>query len=379
MADDSSQERTELPTAKRLEDARKRGQVPRSTELQTFLLLIVSSASLAMTGGNMVTGIRAAMQNDLSFGYADLLDTTELPALLATSFLAMLSPVVPVIAVLVATVLIGSGLLGGWVFSSDLIRPKFERIDPLKGFGRIFSSRGLVELLKAMAKFCVVASVMAVLVYGMVRELRVLPGLDINSALSRGAGMMLDMFLYLSLTLIVVVVLDVPYQLWKHRSELMMTRQEIRDEIKQTEGKPEVKAAIRARQREVAERKMMQAVPTADVIITNPTHYAVALKYDAAKGHAPIVVAKGRDLIAATIRETAQEAAVPLFSAPPLARAIYFSTEIDKQIPETLFVAVAQVLAYVYQLKKLAPALRHTVPAPRELPVPPELDPEGAA
>lgn len=377
MADNSSQERTELPTPKRLEDARKRGQVPRSIELQTFLLLLVASAALAMNGDDMVRGLRAALESGLSFDQAGLVNSDELPALLAGSFAAMFKPVLPVIAVLVVVVLAGSGLLGGWVFSSDLIKPKLERIDPLKGLGRIFSSRGLIELLKALAKFFVVATVMALLVYSMVGELRLLPALGIDNGLFRGAGMMLDVFLYLSLTLVVVVLVDVPFQLLKHRNELMMTRQEVRDEIKQSEGKPEVKAAIRARQRELAQRKMMQAVQTADVIITNPTHYAVALKYDSAKARAPVVVAKGRDLIAATIRERAREFSVPLFSAPPLARAIFFSTDLDKQIPEQLFVAVAQVLAYIYQLRNAGPGTRDTIPLPRNLPVPADLDPEG--
>jgi flagellar biosynthetic protein FlhB len=377
MADDSSQERTELPTPKRLEDARKRGQVPRSTELQTFLLLLVASAALAFTGSNMVSGIKLALQSSLGYEQPNLLISEELPVLLASSFAAMFEPVLPFILTLIVTVLAGSGLLGGWVFSSDLIRPKLERINPLKGLARIFSSRGVVELLKALAKFAVVAAVMALLVYSLVQELSQLPGLGIDNGLARGAAMMLDIFLYLSLTLIAVVVLDVPYQLWKHRNELMMTRQEVRDEIKQSEGKPEVKAAIRARQREFAQRKMLQAIQTADVIITNPTHYAVALKYDATKARAPVLVAKGRDLIAATIREKAQEFSVPLFSAPPLARAIYFSTEIDRQIPEKLFVAVAQVLAYVYQLRKSSPAERSSIPQPKDLPVPPDLDPES--
>jgi flagellar biosynthetic protein FlhB len=376
MAESTSQERTEQPTPKRLEDARKRGQVPRSVELQTFLLLVASSASLAFTGGDMVASLKTALQDSLLIEHADLLNGEELPALLAASFVAMFRSVLPVVLVLLATVLVGSGILGGWLFSSDLIRPKWERIDPLKGFGRIFSSRGLIELVKALGKFSVVAAVMAVLVYSMVSRLKMLPELDVSSALFRSAQMMLDVFLYLSLTLVVVVLLDVPYQLWKHKQELMMTRQEVRDEAKQSEGKPEVKAAIRSRQRELSQRKMLDALPTADVIITNPTHYAIALKYDSTKARAPIVVAKGRDLIAATIRERAKDHGIPFFSAPPLARAIYFSTEIEKEVPEKLFLAVAQVLAYVYQLKKTSPEKRMDVPVPRDLQVPPDMDPE---
>jgi len=376
MAESTSQERTEQPTPKRLEDARKRGQVPRSVELQTFLLLVASSVSLAFTGGDMVASLRIALQDSLLIEHADLLSGEELPAILAGSFVAMFRSVLPVVMVILATVIVGSGILGGWLFSSDLIRPKWERIDPLKGLGRIFSSRGLIELVKALGKFFVVAAVMAVLVYSMVSRLKMLPELDVSSALFRSAQMMLDVFLYLSLTLVVVVLLDVPYQLWKHKQELMMTRQEVRDEAKQSEGKPEVKAAIRSRQRELSQRKMLDALPTADVIITNPTHYAIALKYDATKARAPIVVAKGRDLIAATIRERAKDHGIPFFSAPPLARAIYFSTEIEKEVPEKLFLAVAQVLAYVYQLKKTSPEKRMDVPVPRDLQVPPDMDPE---
>lgn len=377
MAENTSQERTEQPTSKRLQDARKRGQVARSQELQTFLLLVASASVFLVAGDSMLDGLKRAMESALTFDDALRVDSMDLPFLFVEEFGVMFKVIIPLMLIALMANIIGSGVLGGWIFSREVLAPKLERISPLKGFGRIFSVRSLVELLKAVGKFILVGFFVAVMLLSFVGPLRMLPQADLDIALLQGSNMMLEVFLYASLSLVLVVLIDIPYQLWKHRKELMMTRQEVKDELKQSEGKPEVKAAIRARQREMAQRRMMDALEEADVVITNPVHYAVAIRYDSSRSNAPIVVAKGKDLLAAMIRERAQDRDIPLFPAPPLARAIYHSTPLDKAIPQSLYIAVAQVLAYVYLLKNTTKEQRADIPVPEISGVPADLADRG--
>lgn len=377
MAENTSQEKTEQPTSKRLQDARKRGQVARSQELQTVLLLLSSASVFLIFGDSMLDGLKHALESALTFDDALRVDSTDLPLIFIEELGVMFSAIIPLLVVTVMANIIGSGVVGGWIFSREVLAPKLERISPLKGFARIFSVRSLVELVKAVGKFILVGVFVAVMLWSFVGPLRLLPQTNLNIALLQGSNMMLDVFLYASLSLVLVVLIDIPYQLWKHRKELMMTRQEVKDELKQSEGKPEVKAAIRARQREMAQRRMMDALEGADVVITNPVHYAVAVRYDSSRSNAPIVVAKGKDLLAAMIRERAQEKDIPLFPAPPLARAIYHSTPLDKAIPQSLYIAVAQVLAYVYLLKNTAKKQREDIPVPEISGVPADLADRG--
>jgi flagellar biosynthetic protein FlhB len=273
----------------------------------------------------------------------------------------------PLLLLLAALALASPVALGGWAFSTEALFPKFERIDPMKGFARIFSTHGLVELCKALGKFALVGSVILFTLYKVLDEISELAGHDINFALGEAGSLLLWCFLAFSATLLLVAGIDVPYQIWQHNKQLMMTKQEVRDEAKETEGRPEVKQAIRQKQMEIAQRRMMDDVKKADVVITNPTHYAVAISYDKTSGKAPVVLAKGKDFIAAKIRELAAEHKVTIFSAPPLARALFFSTDLNQEIPEKLFVAVAQVLAYIYQLRN-AVLNRTTLPVPPNLP-----------
>jgi flagellar biosynthetic protein FlhB len=244
-----------------------------------------------------------------------------------------------------------SVILGGISFSSESLVPKLEKLSPLKGFKRMFSARGLSELLKAMAKFLLIGGITILLLYNTLGKYLALHGMDMEQAISHLNGLIGWSVVLLASSLIVIAAIDVPFQLWDHKRQLKMTRQELRDEMKETEGKPEVKGRIRQLQREMAQRRMMEQVPKADVIVTNPTHYAVALQYDPNRMHAPKLVAKGADLIAQNIRKVGAAHKVPLVESPMLARAIYFHTEIDAYIPAGLYLAVAKLLAYVFQLQ----------------------------
>ena len=259
--------------------------------------------------------------------------------------------IAPFIAVLVVVAIVAPLALGGWVFSWEALTPKFEKLDPIKGIARMFALRGLIELIKALLKILLIFVVAVVLSRHFLNELIGLGAEPLEQSISHALDIISFSFLVLSASLILVVVIDVPYQLWDHSKKLKMTLQEIKDEMKESEGSPEIKARQRRAQMSMAQNRMMTEVPKADVIITNPSHYAVALKYDPNSNGAPKLVAKGVDLIAAHIRLLATGANVPFVASPPLARALYYSTEIDKEIPNGLYLAVAQVLAYVYQLK----------------------------
>jgi flagellar biosynthetic protein FlhB len=257
----------------------------------------------------------------------------------------------PFLLVMLITAFAAPIALGGWSFSTEALAFKPDKLDPLQGMKRIFAVRGLVELVKSLAKFLLIGSVGAGLLWHYLPELMGLGRESVESGLAHTGSILSKAFIVLSASLLLIAAVDVPFQLWDHAKNLKMTRQEIRDEHKNTEGKPEVKSRIRQMQRDIAQRRMMQEIPKADVVITNPTHYAVALRYDAAKMSAPVVVAKGVELVASQIRTVAVANKVPLYEAPPLARALYYSTEINHEVPAGLYLAVAQILAYVFQLK----------------------------
>ena len=252
---------------------------------------------------------------------------------------------------MVVAAIIAPLALGGWVFSWEALTPKLEKLDPIKGIPRLFALRGLIELIKALLKFLLIFAVAVLLSKHFLNELVGLGAEPLEQSISHALNIIGNCFLVLSASLILIVMFDVPYQLWDHSKKLKMTLQEIKDEMKESEGSPEVKARQRRIQTDMAQNRMMAQVPKADVIVTNPSHYAVALKYDQNSNGAPKLVAKGVDLIAAQIRLLATGANVPLVASPPLARALYYSTAIDKEIPKELYLAVAQVLAYIYQLK----------------------------
>ncbi len=351
MAEDSDQEKTEEPTSKRLEDAQKKGQIARSRELNTFVMLITSAILLLMLGEQMGNRLLAIMRTQFQLNREIIFDPLSPVIYLKQNMIEGVMLIAPFIAVMVVAAIVAPLALGGWVFSWDALAPKLEKLDPVKGLSRMFALRGLIELVKALLKFLLIFMVAVILSRHFLKELAGLGAEPLEQAISHALNIISICFLVLSASLIVVALIDVPYQLWDHSKKLKMTLQEIKDESKESQGRPEVKSRQRRIQMDMAQNRMMTQVPKADVIVTNPSHYAVALKYDQNSNGAPKLVAKGVDLIAAQIRLLANGANVPLVASPPLARALYYSTGLDKEIPKELYLAVAQVLAYIYQLK----------------------------
>lgn len=372
MAAESGQERTEQPTPKRLNDARKKGQIARSRELNTTAILLAGGGGMIFMGDSIMSGLQGIMVSGLSLERDVLFNPDSLLALFRGSVSDALLILLPLFALLVVVALLVPMALGGFSFSVEALAFKAEKLDPIKGLGKIFAWRGVVELLKALAKFVIVAAVVVTYLNINTDKLLHLGELSIDVALVETAYLIFWGFLFTSCALIVVTLVDVPFQIWDHNKQLMMTLQEVKDEYKETDGRPEVKQHIRKVQMEMAERRMMQEVPNADVVITNPTHYAVALKYDQTSMGAPRVIAKGADLIAAEIRKVAKENNVPIAAAPPLTRALFYSTELNDEIPAGLYLAVAQVLAYVYQLDKRSKASNDEITLP-DVPIPDDL------
>ncbi len=369
---ESSQERTEEATPKRQREAREKGQIPRSRELNTMLVLMASAGGMLLLGRQMAEDLLALFRGGLSFGRAEVFDVTAMQHALVAAIGDALIALTPLMIVLVVVALLAPVALGGWSFSPKSMTPKLDKLNPIKGLGRVFGARGLMELVKAFAKFSVISVCAVFILLSLAPDLLSLGNGFLHTDLARAAALVGWSFLAMSASLILIALIDVPFQLWEHNRQLKMTRQEVKDEYKETEGRPEVKARIRQLQREMAERRMMEEVPRADVVVTNPTHFAVALKYGR-KMNAPKVVAKGADLIAANIRRVAAEHKVPMFEAPPLARALYHHTELNQEIDAGLYVAVAQVLAYVYQLRTRREAGEEPPPRPGDLPIPEHL------
>lgn len=357
-------ERTEEPSQKRLQDARERGQVPRSRELTNFATMIGGSAALIAVSGSLATRLSLMMRHGLSIDAQTLGDPDGMMTSLSDACMSALSILLPVFAALVGLVLLASLLLGGWNFSVRAMAPDFSRLSPLAGLQRLFGLRGASELGKALLKCAVVGGVCAGVVSWTFRDVIALAHMEPRAAIGRGAGLVAWSFLWLCASLALVAVVDVPLQLFQFKRMLRMTRQELRDEAKESDGRPETKQRIRHMQQTLARRRMMHKVPTADVVIVNPTHFAVALKYDPGKMRAPRVLAKGVDLVAQNIRRIAQENRVPVFESPKLARALYRSTDLNKEIPAGLYAAVAQVLSYIFRLRTLNPTVAARVARP---------------
>ncbi len=373
MAEETGQERTERATPKRLREARERGQVARSRELGSAALLITGAATLLAAGGHMGERTAALMREALSLRGAELGRPQAMLERLADALAAGYLTAAPLLVVAVVAAVAATLAVGGWVFSAQAVAFRPEKLDPVKGLKRIFSAQGLVELLKAVAKFGLVLAVAIATLAWEAPEILGLAGEPLPAALAHAGRLFAMTFLLLAAALALVAAADVPFQIWNHARQLRMTRQELKDELKETEGRPEVRSRIRQIQRQMAQQRMMAEVPKADVVVTNPTHYAVALRYEEGRRAAPVVVAKGADLVALRIRALAREAGVPVLELPPLARALYRSTELGREIPAALYVAVAQVLAYVYQLRAARAAGAPEPPPPAEVPVPEDL------
>src|SRR5699024_7240931 len=348
---ESGAEKSEEPTEKRKQDSRKKGEIARSRELNTLAVVLAGTGGLLIFGGSLGQSIMRVMEHNFSFSRELLLDERYMAINLLQSAQIAGEALIPLFIMLLLAAIIGPVALGGWLFSMEALAPKFSRMNPLSGLKRMFSVKALVELVKALGKFFVILLVALVVLAFARDELIKIAHEPLEMAILHSVQVVGWSALWLACGLIVIAAVDVPFQIWDSKQKLKMTKQEVRDEHKDTEGKPEVKGRIRQLQREMAERRMMSAIPEADVIITNPTHFAVALKYDTEKGQAPILLAKGGDFLALNIREIANEHKLMLLESPALARAVYYSTEVEQEIPAGLYLAVAQVFAYVYQLR----------------------------
>ncbi len=374
MAEDSDLEKTEPASPRRLEQAREEGQVPQSRELSAFFVLMAGAGTLWVAGSWLAQRIGGAVSRGLTFDRDEAFDTAALPALLLHQAGEALATLGPLLLILVVAALAGPFMLGGLNFSSKALTPDWTRLDPLKGFGRMLSMQSVGELVKGILKALLVGSVVVWVVLHEKDHIFALMGQPLEAGLQSMGRTILFSTLVIVGSMFLIVAADVPFQLWQYYRRLRITKEEVRKEMKELEGDPQLKARIRSQQREMARRRMMAAVPKAQVVVTNPTHFAVALAYDE-KMPAPRVVAKGRGVIAQRIRDIAQEHGVPLLEAPPLARALYAHTEIDDIIPAALYRAVAEVMAYVYQLNAYLARGGKAPQAPAELPVPAELDP----
>jgi flagellar biosynthetic protein FlhB len=375
MAEESGQEKTEDPTPKRLRDAREKGDIPRSRELNSTALLMAAAAAMLIFGKSAVDRILNMVASHLDIPRADIFDSALMIAQLVDAMRESIYALMGFMGFVLLAALLAPVALGGWNFSGQAIMPKGSRLNPGAGIKRMFSVKALVELAKAIGKFLVVLAFAVFVLMALQGEIFGLASQDVNLAIAHATEMIAWAFLIMSSSLILISAIDVPYQLHDYSQKLKMTMQEVKDEMKNTEGKPEVKGRIRQLQREIAQRQMMKNVPEADVVITNPTHYAVALKYVSDERAAPIMVAKGADFVALKIREIAKEHEIPILEAPALSRALYYNGELDQEIPVGLYKAVAQVLAYVFQLKRFrenSSEARPIAPRVNEMEIPPE-------
>ena len=376
MADDkdSSAEKSQEPTQKRLDSAREDGNIARSKELNTTAILLGGTAAVIAFGGILASGLARIMEYNFTLDRAAYFDTAAMLEQLGDSVMTGFTSLLPVFAVLLLLAFLAPIALGGWNFSLKSIAPKASRMSPLAGIGRMFGPNAIIELFKAIAKVVVVASLALLVLYINTGAILSIQHESVLPAISESVGLIGWSVLWISCAMILISMVDIPIQIFQHAQKLKMTMQQVKDEMKDTEGRPEVKQRIRQLQYQMSQNRMMGDVPEADVIITNPEHYAVALRYDQSKEDAPIMLAKGADFVAQKIREIAQEHDIPIVSSPALARAIFFNTKVGEEIPGGLYIAVAQVLAYLHQLKQFAkgrvkkrPILRSDVAIPDEL------------
>jgi flagellar biosynthetic protein FlhB len=351
---ENGQDRTEQPTQKRLDEARRSGNVPRSRELSAAAVVLVAGIGLRVAGAGMAAGFVGLMQSGLALSRDQVLDENRLlPDLVAMASQSLLV-IAPILGLTLAAALFSPLAIGGWNMSFQVLVPNFTRLNPLEGLKRLFTIRGLGELVKAYAKFLLIGTIAVIFLRSKTTELLALGNEPLNAAMAHSVRLAGDALLVLAGSMAIIAAIDVPLQLTQYTKQLRMSRQETRQEHRESDGSPEMKGRIRRMQQDLARRRMLQEVPKADVVITNPTHYSVALRYDDKRMRAPIVVAKGVDEVAANIRKIAAENRVPIFEAPPLARVLFRDVDLNAEVPSTLYVAVAQVLTYVIQLRTTA-------------------------
>ena len=370
---ESGQDKTEDPTEKRKKDSREKGEIARSKELNTVATMMAGAGALLIYGGGLALDLMELMKHNFTLPREVLLNPGAMGQYLLHSGKIALLAVQPVLITLLIAALVGPISLGGWLFAAGSLAPKFSRMNPAAGIKRMFSAKALVELLKALAKFFIILIVALLVLKSDIDDLLRIAHEPLELAVIHSLQVVGWSALWMACGLILIAAVDVPVQLWESHQKLLMTKQEVRDEHKDQEGRPEVKQRIRQVQREMSQRRMMAAIPDADVIITNPTHYAVALKYDPEKGGAPMLLAKGSDFLALKIREIGDKHNILLLESPALARSIYYSTELEQEIPAGLYLAVAQVLAYVYQIRQYQAGKGKRPDPLKDLPIPADL------
>lgn len=377
MAEESDLERTEPASARRLEQAREEGNVPQSRELMAFMVLAAGAATFWILGGWIAQRAADMLRHGLSFSRAAAFDSAVMRegalGLTLDGFLVA----GPIFLAVIVAIAVTPLAMGGWILSPKAMQLDLARMDPLKGMGRMFSTQSIAELVKAILKALLIGLVLYWVVRHEQDRLFALISAPIEVGLASFSHVLFLSFVALIAGLALIAAIDVPFQLYQYHDRLKMTREELRREAKESEGDPQLKARIRSQQRELARGRMMSEVPKADVVVTNPTHFAVALKYDGGSMAAPLVVAKGMNLVADRIRQVAGENDVLLLEAPPLARALYRHAEVGDAIPAGLYSAVAEVMAWVYQVKAFAAGTDELAEpvVPRDIAVPPGLDP----
>jgi flagellar biosynthetic protein FlhB len=370
---ENGQDKTEEPTDKRVRDSREKGETVRSKELSNLVLMLAGTGGLLIFGGSIAQMFMKVMRANFTITREMIMDHTYMTRVLLASGKEALVAMQPFMLTMVVAALIGPILLGGWLFSTSALAPNFARMNPLPGLKRMVSANALIELLKSTAKFCIILSVAVVVLRKDQKDLMAIGAESLEQAVIHCLQVVGWSAFWMACGLIIIAAVDVPFQLYEAHKKLLMTKQEIRDEHKDSDGRPEVKQRIRQLQQELSQRRMLSSIPDADVIITNPTHFAVALKYDPEKGGAPMLLAKGTDFIALKIREIGAQHQILILESPALARSIYYSTELDQEIPAGLYLAVAQVLAYVYQIRQFH-AGRGKRPNPLgDISIPPDL------
>jgi flagellar biosynthetic protein FlhB len=352
---DSSEDRTEEPTSRRLSDARKEGQIARSIELPAAAVTISAVGLIFFMGGYLVNKLAERFAAGFHFDRKIVFSSNLLPALFADELLQSFVLIIPIFILTIVVAIASTGLTGGYNFSMQAVMPKASKLNPFSGLQRIFGPKAWVELGKAILKFVLVTGVVVLILNNNIDTLNLIGRMPIEPALKASGELLTKSALLITLSLVVIAMIDVPYQRWQFMKQMRMTKQEVKDEMRQSEGNPEIKGQIRRKQREMSNARMIDSVKNADVVITNPEHFAVALSYDPNGDSAPILLAKGTDEVAARIREEAQKHGIEIFQAAPLARALYFTTEIEHPVPEDLYYAVAQVIAYVFNLASITP------------------------
>lgn len=350
------EDKTEQPTAKRLREAREKGQVPRSRELANVAVLGAAGVALIALAPAIASGTRGWLRAALTVDPALISQPQLMPGHFARLLGGLFAVASPVILVALAACFISPIVMGGLRFSGQALQPKAERLSPIAGFKRMYGAEALMEFVRALLRVALIGGVAFLVIRSHFDEFLLMPRMSLAEAAGTGTGVIGLALVSIAGALMLLALIDVPWQHMRHRRQLRMTKQEVRDEMKQTEGNPEIKGKVRQLQRQMSQQRMMDAVPDADVVVVNPTHYAVALKYRAGDMSAPVLVAKGVDEIALRIRALARDNGVTIVEAPPLARVLYAQARIDEEIPVKLYTAVAQVLSYVYRLKRWHPA-----------------------